>query len=115
MSGAALAEADGRCPLWRLHHAADRPGMVAVQLVELEEGDGSQTRWLTLAHAVSAQGRVVGGVPVEFVIGLGVEARLAGVLAAARGIDLGGLATLAAARACAPIARNDPLRRAGAP
>ena len=25
-SGAALVEADGRCPLWRLHHAFDRPG-----------------------------------------------------------------------------------------
>src|SRR3546814_13226270 len=61
-SGAALVEAPGRCPLWRLHHAFDRPGRLTVQLVELEEG----TRWLTIARTVTPQGQRPGGVEAEF-------------------------------------------------
>lgn len=85
-SGAALAEAEGRCPLWRLHHAFDRPGTLAVQLVELEDA----SRWLTVARTVSPQARAFGAVPAEFAVGLGVAAGHAGTLAAARGIDLKG-------------------------
>jgi len=88
-SGAALVEAEGRCPLWRLHHAFDRPGSLMVQLVEAEDGG----RWLTLARTVHPQGRRFGGIAAEFVVGLGVEASLAGGLAAARGIDLAGEGT----------------------
>ncbi len=88
-SGAALVEAPGRCPLWRLHHAFDRPERPTAQLVELESGE----RWFTIARTVAPQGRRVGGVEAEFSIGLGVEAQLAAPLAAARGIDLTGEAT----------------------
>ncbi|WP_375420946.1 short-chain fatty acyl-CoA regulator family protein [uncultured Sphingomonas sp.] len=88
-SGAALIQAEGRCPLWRLHHAFDRPGTLAVQLVELEDG----TRYLTMARTVSPQGRRFGTVAAEFAIGLGVEVSLAGTLAAAGGVDLAGAAT----------------------
>lgn len=89
-SSAALVEADGRCPLWRLHHAFERPGSMAVQLVELESGD----RWLTMARTVTPQGRRYGATGAEFVVGLGVEAELAGTLAVARGVELAGDATL---------------------
>ena len=88
-SGAALADADGRCPLWRLHHAFDRPGALAVQLVELEDG----ARWLTMARTVTPQGRRYGAVTAEFAVGLGVAAELGGGLAVARGLDLKGEAT----------------------
>ena len=88
-SGAALADAEGRCPLWRIHHAFDRPGTLAVQLVELEDG----ARWLTIARTVTPQGRRYGAVPVEFAIGLGVAAELGAGLAVARGVDLTGEAT----------------------
>ena len=88
-SGAALVEADGRCPLWRVHHAFDRPGSLAVQLVELEDGQ----RFVTLARTVAPQGRRFGLIAAEFAVGLGVEASLAAPLAAARGLDLAGLAT----------------------
>ncbi|MFC3581587.1 helix-turn-helix domain-containing protein [Sphingomonas hylomeconis] len=88
-SNAALAEADGRCPLWRVHYAFDRPGTLAVQLVELED----QSRWLTLSRTVTPQRRRYGDVPAEFAIGIGVAAAHAGTLAAARGIDLKGEAT----------------------
>ena len=88
-SGAVLADAEGRCPLWRLHHAFDRPGQLAVQLVELEDG----ARWLTMARTVTPQGRRYGAVPAEFAVGLGVTAELAGGLVVARGLDLKGEAT----------------------
>ena len=88
-SGAPLAEAEGRCPLWRLHAAFDRPGTLTVQLVELEDGG----RWLTLARTVTPQGRRYGAVPAEFAVGLGVVAEHAGTLAVARGLDLRGEAT----------------------
>ena len=88
-SGSALVASDGRCPLWRLHHAFDRPGTHVVDLVELEDGE----RWLTIARTVSPQGPRQNGVGAEFVVGIGVEASRASVLAAARGLDLGGRAT----------------------
>ena len=91
-SGALLAAAEGRCPLWRLHHAFDRPGTLATQVVELEDG----ARWFTLARAVPGAGSVGAGqsaVAAEFAVGLGVGAEQAGALAAARGMDLAGAAT----------------------
>ncbi len=109
-SGAALVEAEGRCPLWRLHHAFDRPGTLAVQLVELEEGE----RWLTLSRTVTPQGRRYGGVAAEFAVGLGVEAGSAGVLAAARGVDLGGDAT-PIGLGCRACLRPDCPQRSTAP
>lgn len=88
-SGAPLVEADGRCPLWRLHNAFDRPGRIERDLVELESGE----RWFTLARTVHPQGRRAGDVGAEFVVGLGLSADLAGSLALARGFDLKGSAT----------------------
>lgn len=88
-SGSPLVEA-GRCPLWRVHHAFDRPGSVQVQVVEFEDG----TRWLTQAHAIPAIGGALpGGVTAEFAVAIGVAAEQAAGLAAARGVDLGGSAT----------------------
>lgn len=88
-SAAPLVEADGRCPLWRLHAAFERPGRVERDLVELEDG----SRWFTIARTVHPQGRRAGDISAEFVIGLGLDAKLAGALALARGLDLGGPAT----------------------
>lgn len=92
-SGSPLVEADGRCPLWRLHHAFDRPGTPMAQLLELEDS----SRWFTVARTVQARGTRVGsgpnGVFPEFAIGLGLPAGQATVLAAAQGMDLHGPAT----------------------
>ncbi|HEU0044253.1 helix-turn-helix domain-containing protein [Sphingomonas sp.] len=101
-SGAALALAEERCPLWRLHHAFDRPGVLTTQLVALLDGE----RWLTMARTVTPQGRRVGAVGAEFAIGLGVEASQAGSLAAARGLDLTGEAT-PIGLGCAACLRHD--------
>ncbi|OJV33510.1 short-chain fatty acyl-CoA regulator family protein [Sphingomonas sp. 67-36] len=92
-SAAPLVQAQGRCPLWRLHHAFDRPGALAVQLVELEDG----TRWFSQARTTGAPGSRPDAAPhevvAEFAVGLGVAAEQAGNLAAARGLDLSGTAT----------------------
>jgi len=113
-SASPLAEADGRCPLWRLHHAFDRPGALTVQLVELEDG----SRWLTMARTVTPQGRRYGAVPAEFVVGIGVAAELASGLAVSRGLDLKGEATpiglgcRACQRSACPQRSAPPLGRA---
>ena len=109
-SGAALVEAEGRCPLWRLLHAFDRPGETTAQLVELEDG----ARWLTLQRATTPQGRRIGGVPAAFAIGLGVAAEAAGSLAAARGIDMGGAAT-PIGLGCRACTRSDCAQRSAPP
>lgn len=88
-SAAPLAEAEARCPLWRLHMAFERPGALTVHLVALED----ESRWFTMARTVTPQGRRYGTTGAEFAVGLGVAADLAGPLAAARGIDLAGDAT----------------------
>lgn len=82
-----LVEAEGRCPLWTLHSAFDSPGRLVVQLVALDDDDAGG-RWLTLARTVRPQGARIGGVSAEFVVGLGLDARMAAPLAAARGLDL---------------------------
>jgi len=110
-SSAALVEADGRCPLWQLHHAFDRPGRLMVQLVELE-GDA---RWLSMSRTVQPQGRRYGGVHAEFAIGLGVAADLAGSLAAAKGIDLTGAGATPIGLGCRSCTRVDCPQRSAPP
>lgn len=83
-SGSPLVETDRRCPLWHVHHAFDRPGRLIPHLVELEDA----SRWFTLSRTVHPQAGMSGGVDAEFAICLGLDAKLAASLAAARGIDL---------------------------
>jgi predicted transcriptional regulator/DNA-binding XRE family transcriptional regulator len=109
-SGAALVEAQGRCPLWRLHNAFDRPGEIFRQLVELEDG----ARWFTLARTVQPQTRSPNGIRAEFAIGLGVAAEHAAVLAHARGIDLKAPGT-PIGLGCRQCLRVDCPQRAAAP
>ena len=82
-SGALLVESDGRCPLWSVHAAFERPGEVQKQLVELEGGE----RWFTLSRTVQGQGFGASG-NAMFAISLGVRANLAAPLVYARGLDL---------------------------
>ncbi|TVV76876.1 helix-turn-helix domain-containing protein [Sphingomonas solaris] len=110
-SAAPMVEAQARCPLWRLHHAFDRPGEVARQLVELEDG----TRWFTLARTVRPQVRSPDGVRAEFAIGLGVVADHATPLADARGIDLKNGAATPIGLGCRRCTRIDCPQRAAPP
>ena len=110
-SGAALIEAIGRCPLWRLHTAFDRPGTIERQLVELEDG----SRWFTFARTVHPQGQRVGAIRAEFAIGLGVAAELAAPLALARGLDLARGEATPIGLGCRNCARVDCPQRSAPP
>ncbi len=109
-SGSPLVEAEGRCPLWELHAAFDRPGALVRQLVEHEDA----SRWFTQARTVSPQGGRIGQVRAQFVVGLGLDAKLAEPLAAARGIDLRG-AAVPIGLGCRQCTRPDCPQRAAPP
>ena len=79
-----LVDGDARCPLWGLHEAFARAGEVVSDLVELEDG----TRWFTQSRSVAAPGATGGGTPARFAVCVGIDAKVAAPLVAARGIDL---------------------------
>ena len=110
-SAARLVEAGTRCPLWRLHHAFDRPGELVRQLVALEDG----SRWFTLARTVRPQSRSPTGVRAEFAIGLGVAADHAAALADTRGMDLKAGAATPIGLGCRHCTRPDCPQRAAPP
>jgi XRE family transcriptional regulator, fatty acid utilization regulator len=110
-SGSPLVEADGRCPLWELHSAFDRPGGLVRQLVELEDG----RRWFTLARTVSPQGGRIGQVRAQFSVGIGIDASLATPLAAARGFDLKHGEATPVGLGCRACTRPDCPQRAAPP
>jgi len=108
--GGGPAEARGRCPLWAIHRAFDRPGRPLAQLVEMEDGG----RFLTLSRTVTPQDRYVGGVAAEFALGLGVPADRAAGLSWARGVDLNGEA-VPIGPGCRACHRPDCAQRSIAP
>jgi XRE family transcriptional regulator, fatty acid utilization regulator len=85
-SASPLVEGPGLCPLWNLFDAFARPDEILSQLVESEDGG----RWFTLAQCVDRHGMRAGGVRARFAVALGLAAREAGALAAARGVELDG-------------------------
>lgn len=110
-SNSPLVEAEGRCPLWDVHAAFDRPGALVRQIVELEDG----SRWFTQARTVSPQGGRVGQVRAQFVVGLGIDASLAAPLAASRGFDLKLGAATPVGLGCRACTRGDCPQRAAPP
>jgi hypothetical protein len=110
-SAAPLVEASGRCPLWNVHAAFDRPAALLTQLVELEDG----SRWFTLSRTVEGPARTSGGMVADFAVGIGVEAKLAATLAVARGVDLEHGATTAIGLGCAACTRTLCTQRAQPP
>ncbi|NNC73857.1 MAG: DUF2083 domain-containing protein [Sphingomonadaceae bacterium] len=113
-SNTPLAEGSDYCPLWAIHRAFDRPGEIARQLIELEDG----SRWFTLARTVHPVARTPEGIRAEFAIGLGVDADHAAPLIEARGLDLKGeavpigLGCRACTRAACPQRSAPPAGRA---
>jgi predicted transcriptional regulator len=79
-----LVDGDARCPLWGVHEAFSRPGEVIADLIEMEDG----SRWFTQSRSVAAPGASGGGTPARFAVCIGVDAKIAAPLVAARGIDL---------------------------
>lgn len=79
-----LADMGNRCPLWSIHEAFARVGEVVTDLVELEDG----SRWFTQSRAVSAPAAIGALAQGKFAVCVGVDAKVAAPLAAARGLDL---------------------------
>jgi predicted transcriptional regulator/transcriptional regulator with XRE-family HTH domain len=109
-SGAALVEADGRCPLWRVHGAFERPGEIRTHLVALEGGE----RWFTLGRTVERAGLASFSEGAIFAVILGVRADLAAPLGYARGLDLAAATATPIGLGCAACAIPDCAQR-GAP
>jgi predicted transcriptional regulator/DNA-binding XRE family transcriptional regulator len=115
-SASPLVEADARCPLWQLHNAFDRPGKLVRQIVTLEDSAGAEgSRWFTLARTVHPQLGRAGSIQPEFAIGLGLDAKLAAPLAAARGLDLTGGEATPIGLGCRACTRPDCPQRSAPP
>ncbi len=110
-SATRLVESGARCPLWRVHHAFDRPGELVRDLIELEDGG----RWFTLTRTVRPQVRSPGGVRAEFAIGIGVAADHAASLSDASGLDLKAGAATPIGLGCRRCTRPDCPQRAAPP
>ncbi len=110
-SASPLVETERRCPLWQVHNVFDRPGTLMPHLVELEDG----TRWYTLSRTVHPQTAVSGSVEAEFAICLGLDAKLATPLAAARGVDLNSGAATPIGLGCPACTRPECPQRSAPP
>ncbi len=110
-SASPLVEADGRCPLWQIHGAFDRPGALVRQLVELEDA----SRWFIQARTVSPQGGRIGQVRAQFTVGIGIDASMAAPLAASRGFDLMRGEATPIGLGCRACSRPDCPQRAAPP
>ena len=84
-SGATILESEASCPLWIAHSAFERRGELCVQSVTFDRVDAGPKHWLTLARTVAGSGA---SGDADFVVMLGLEAGLAGDLAATRGVSL---------------------------
>ena len=111
-SGALVLESEATCPLWPLHAAFERAGRIMADTVALEDG----SRWFTLARTVQgsgAGGQGSGGTSqqADFVVALGLDAGLAGQLAAARGRSLRAEDAIPIGPGCALCRRPDCMQR----
>ncbi|HWU01205.1 MAG TPA: short-chain fatty acyl-CoA regulator family protein [Novosphingobium sp.] len=113
-SGALLLESGVGCPLWSAHSAFDRPGRLCSQLIAVEDASGQQGQWFTMARTVDASGALDTD-QARFVVVLGVEARYAGALEAARGMALGPEAATPTGLGCASCHRADCRQRSVPP
>ncbi len=86
-SGTALLDGEVSCPLWVVHRAFEQPGKIISQNIEFNDENGNSSQWFSLASTVEGAG-TPGGSAAQFAVVLGVEARLAGQLAQARGSAL---------------------------
>ena len=102
-SGATLLESDASCPLWIVHTAFERRGDLCVQSVVVEGVDAGPTHWITAARTVDAIGT---GDQARFVIVLGVEARFAAQLSAAKGLSLDPESAEAIGGVCTMLSRR---------
>lgn len=84
-SGATMLESQPTCPLWNVHQAFEQKGELCVQSIQIDGMESGPNHWFTMAQAVEGSG---GLGEARFVIVLGIEAKFADQLSAARGRNL---------------------------
>ena len=84
-SGGTLLESEVSCPLWIANKAFERPGRLCRQSISVRGIDAGPANWFTIARTVEGSGA---SDEAGFVVVLGIETRLAGDLAQARGRHL---------------------------
>ena len=109
-SGTTLLESTASCPLWNVHRAFEQAGRIVVQNVNFTDAGGQTSQWFSLARTVEGNG-ALGADSARFVVVLGIEARMAGQLAAARGLGLGADLAETIGAGCALCHRADCQQR----
>lgn len=85
-SGVTLLESDASCPLWNVHRAFERPDELHVQQIVIDGADTAPSaHWFTIARAITAGDGAEGA---RFAVVVGLDARVAGDLAHARGLRI---------------------------
>ncbi len=116
-SASPLVETDRRCPLWALHQAFGLGQRIIRQIVTLED----ESRWFTISRAVHPQSGIsnnsgtTGNSETEFVVGLGLDAKLAAPLTMARGVDLKTGAAVSIGLGCSNCTRHGCSQRSVPP
>ncbi|HAU21128.1 MAG TPA: XRE family transcriptional regulator [Erythrobacter sp.] len=111
-SSTTILESDASCPLWIAHGAFERRGELCVQSITVNGADAGPKHWFTMARTVAGSGA---SGDANFVILLGVEAGLAGNLAAARGVALEGARAQEIGMGCARCFRQGCRQRSFPP
>ena len=106
-----LALAEGRCPLWSVHRAFDRPGDLIAELVTLEDGGA----WFTLSGALRGRALDPDRPEPEFALVIGLSAELARPLRMARRIDLDPAGGTPIGLGCGACFRSDCAQRSQPP
>ena len=113
-SGTTLLESSASCPLWNVHRAFEQAGRIIVQNVAFTDPAAQASQWFTVARTVEGNG-ALGSEGARFVVVLGIEAGMAGQMAAARGMGLGADQAEAIGAGCALCHRADCQQRSLAP
>jgi len=108
---AQLAQHGGGCPLWAVHTAFDRPGLIVRQIVETED----EVRFLTIARTVRTYAMPYAAMRPEFVIALGCELAHARALVYAHGLELDSTPAVPIGPGCAACGRDRCRQRSIAP
>ena len=109
-SGTLLLESGESCPLWNAHAAFERAGRICAQTVSFADDGSGESAWFTLARTVEGSG-APGSEAAQFVVIVGVDAKLAPQLAQARGMELGGKTATRIGLGCARCHRADCRQR----
>lgn len=113
-SATPLLESEASCPLWIAHQAFEHAGRTCSQLLDFADTGGAGGLWFCLARAVEGSGALGTEAP-QWVVVLGLEAKLAGQLAQARGLALNAAAAVRTGPGCALCHRADCLQRSAPP